>query len=73
MADLGFLSFDSNETVGGLVLGNTPMAPGNYTAATHPEYSSGIGVLTAAVPEPSTFAALFSGAAGLLALSRRRR
>ena len=56
VADQGYVSLDSNDTVGGLVLGGVTQAPGTYgsTSSTatnqNDEYFSGAGVLTVAAP-----------------------
>jgi autotransporter-associated beta strand protein len=81
VADQNYAIVNSNQTVGGLVLGGVPQAPGTYGSSTSGatfqfnEYFSGNGIVTVTgVPEPGTMAlAGFAGAGLALKLIRRRK
>ena len=79
-ADVGYLNLGSgvNETVAGLFLNGLAQADGTYgslasaAAFKSDEYFAGTGILTVAVPEPASLAAL-TGGIGLLMCRRRSR
>jgi autotransporter-associated beta strand protein len=79
-ADAGFVDLGTgvNETVGGLVLGGLPQAPGTYGSTSSlatfkdNEYFAGSGIVTV-IPEPGGASILLGGLNVLLGLHRFRK